>query len=170
MKTQPYENYPWRIAFFGIGLSLITYALGAFVLSRIGAIASALYLAFCTFVEVLVLRGSCAHCYYYGKTCGFGRGRLCPVLFRRGNPAKFLERAATMRDLLPDLLVTAVPVVTGTFLLVRRFDWFVLAAMLAMLLLASAGNEYVRRSLTCRHCAQRELGCPADKLLNKARA
>jgi len=36
-----------------------------------------------------------------------------------------------------------------------------------LILLTSAGNSYIRGSLACKYCQQRELGCPAEKLFNK---
>lgn len=120
-------------------------------------------------VELSVLRRSCRHCYYYGTLCAFGRGRLCSVLFRPGDPQRFVEREPCVRDILPDLLVPAIPVIGGVVLLMREFDWVLLLAVLATVLLATVGAGMVRGLLACPDCAQRELGCPAEQLFNRQR-
>lgn len=129
-----------------------------------------LYFGYCAFVELTVLRRSCIHSYYYGKVCGLGKGKLCSLLFKRGNPQMFLQREVSFRDIVPDLLVSAISLVGGTAPLLRQFNWAVLLAMLSILLLASAGTGFVRGSLACRYCARREMGCPAEKLFSKQRA
>ena len=168
-KPKVFDNYPAWMALIGLSVAVAIYLLGAYILSGFGMLAWVLYLGYCAFVELAVLRGSCVHCYYYGKVCGLARGRLCSLLFKRGDPRKFLQREVSVLDIVPDMLVPAIPLVGGVVLLLRRFNVVVLLAMLLMLLLASVGTAWVRGSLACRHCAQRELGCPAQKLFNKQR-
>jgi len=167
LKSQAFDEYPAWMALVGYGLSASIYLAGAYLLSGFGRLAWVLYLGYCAVVEIAVLRRSCVHCYYYGKVCGLGRGRICALVFRRGNPEAFVQRQASVREIVPDLLVAAIPLVAGVVLLLRRFSWPVLFATVSILLLASAGNALVRGSLACRHCAQREIGCPADRLFNR---
>ena len=75
----------------------------------------------------------------------------------------FLRKEITWWDLVPDLAVGFLPVVAGAVLLVRGFSWTLLL-VLALLALTTAGNAFVRGVLVCRHCRQRELGCPAQRL------
>lgn len=169
MEKQRFESYPWWIVVVSVAAPVVTYSLGALILSGFGVLVSAVYLGYCVFVESSVLRGSCRHCYYYGRLCAFGRGRLCSALFRPGDPQRFLRRDPSLRDILPDVLVPAVPIIAGTVLLVGDFDWVLLAAILAVVLLATVGTGMIRGRLACRHCAQRELGCPAEQLFNRRR-
>ncbi|MFH1084765.1 MAG: hypothetical protein V1772_03240 [Chloroflexota bacterium] len=165
MGTTPrYERYPVWGVLLSVGQALAIYALGAFVLARLAWWLAVAYVLFCLWAEVSILRGSCVHCYYYGKLCGLGRGKLCGLLFRRGDPARFLQRTATWRDILPDMLVLALPVVGGIVALVLDFSWVLLGALLILVLLSLVGNALVRGSFACKHCKQRELGCPAEKL------
>ena len=41
------------------------------------------------------------------------------------------------------------------------------SAVVLIILLTTLGNAIVRGSLACKHCMQRELGCPAEKLFSK---
>jgi hypothetical protein len=169
VEPRPFDSFPAGIALAGVSVSVAIYVLGAYILSGLGVLACVLYLGYCGFVELSVLRGSCIHCYYYGKVCGLGRGKLCALIFPRGDPQTFIQRKVSFRDILPDLLVPVIPLAGGMLLLVRDFMRVVLLAMLAVLLLGSAGTAIVRGSLACRHCAQRVLGCPAQELFSRQR-
>ena len=162
-KGQCYERYPsWMIA-----VSLLfwasTYALGIYILSGFGIVAVGAYLAYCLFTELRVLNTSCRNCYYFGKACCLGRGKFASLIFKKGTKG-FSDRKVSWTDVLPDMLVAFIPVVAGAVLLILGFRWPVLGAMVGLVLLATAGTGFVRGSLACKHCKQRELGCPAMKL------
>lgn len=167
MESKAFDSFPAGMAAIGLGLGIAIYILGAYILSGLGIFAAVAYLCYCAFVEIAILRGSCVHCYYYGKTCGLGRGRFCELLFKRGDPRKFIEREISFCSLIPDFLVSLIPLIGGIVVLILHFSWIVLLAMLAVLVLATAGTAFVRGSMACRYCAQRELGCPAEKLFSK---
>ena len=162
-----YENYPLADVFICNVVSLATYAAGALVLARVGIEWVALYLIYCLALEVRLLGGHCVDCYYYGKTCAFGKGRLAALFFKKGTNAKFSAMRVTWISVAPDFLVALIPLVAGVLLLLKSFDW-TLAALLALIVVLSfAGNAFVRGSIACKHCKQRALGCPAEKLFNK---
>lgn len=69
--------------------------------------------------------------------------------------------------MVPDLLVTLIPIVAGIFLLISNFNVIILISVLLLIILTTAGNEFIHGRLTCKFCKQRDLGCPADKLFNK---
>jgi hypothetical protein len=149
------------------GLSLSLYACGAAIVAGLGWAPLALYLLFLLYLEVNLLAKSCAHCCYYGRRCFSGKGVICSWFFQRRDPAKFGSREASWLSLLPDLLVTLIPLGVGLLLLIRRFDWILLSLMVGLVILAFPGNGLVRGKLACCHCHQRELGCPAEKLFRK---
>jgi hypothetical protein len=150
-------------------LSLSIYAVGAYVLSGFGALAVLLYLLYCLWLEFRVLQRSCVNCVYYRRTCCFGKGKICSSLFKKGDPKKFAAWEITWGDMLPDFMVSLLPLLGGVILLVKDFTWTILAAMAALLILSFAGNAAVRGQLACRHCKQRILGCPAEKLFQKGK-
>jgi hypothetical protein len=147
-----------------LSLELGIALLGASIMARLGTAALALYLALWLWSEGRVLRTACTSCFYYGRTCGIGKGRLAALLFARGDPSAFASRDVTPRDLLPDLLVALVPVLAGLGLLLRGFSWGLAGSLATILLLSTGGNGYVRGTLVCPRCRQRELGCPAERM------
>ncbi len=163
-----YENYPFWMVFLANLLSLSIYAIGILIFARFGTVWMLLYLAYCIYFEIRLLHSSCVNCYYYGKSCGFGKGRVCALFFRRGDPAKFNKRKITWRDLIPDFLVTLFPLVGGVILLIGHFDWLILLALAAIWILTTSGNSFVRGSLACRNCIQKDLGCPAAQMFDQA--
>jgi hypothetical protein len=166
-NNKTFESFPlWMVA-VADAVALGIYIIGAYIMFKLGAVFGWLYLLFCLVVEVKVMRISCIHCYYYGKLCGFGRGKLASLFFGKGDPKKFLEKKITWESLIPDLLVSLVPFILGIYLLFSNFDWFLLILILALLLLTTSGNGCVRSNIACKYCRQKELGCPAEKLFKK---
>ena len=166
-NTGGYEHYPaWIVVVCNL-VALSIYAIGAIILSTLTAWLSIPYLLYCLWLEIRVLQKSCANCAYYGKVCGFGKGKLCALLFKRGDPQRFAARQITWVDVLPDFLVSILPIAGGIILLVRNFDWRILILLIALLLISFGGNAVVRGSLVCKHCRQRAIGCPAEKLFGQ---
>ncbi|MDD1779500.1 MAG: hypothetical protein LUQ65_15160 [Candidatus Helarchaeota archaeon] len=166
-----YENFPKWIVIMTVSYTVITYVIGAYILAGLplGLIWSILYIAYVILMEILLLKKSCVNCYYYGRICGFGRGKLCALLFKQGDPQKFAAREVTWRDILPDFLTIIVPVVGGIILLILNFSVFPLILVIILVLLFLLGNPIIRGSFTCKYCKQRELGCPANKLFEKGK-
>lgn len=162
-----YEDYPiWIVALTNL-LVVAIYALGVYILSRLGLWAVIGYLLLCLFLEAKVLRQSCANCVYYGRTCGTGKGRLCALLLKRGDPQVLAQRKVSWKDVAPDVVVSLLPVVGGVILSIRSFSCPLLVAMLALLALTMGGNAVVRGRFLCRYCRQREIGCPAAQLFEQ---
>ena len=162
-----YENYPIGIVILSNVVSLGIYTLGLLVVFKIGLIFSILYLLFVLSLEYRLLRYHCTNCFYWGRICGFGKGRLSSWFFKRGDSSQFCMNDFAWKDMIPDILVSLIPFVIGIILLILKFDIILLSALLMLVFLTTTGNGYIRGTLTCRYCKQGELGCPADLLFNK---
>lgn len=161
------ERYPFGTVLAANAVAWSIYGIGTFLMALHGTGPALIYAACCLWVEFRVLTMSCRNCWYYGRRCGFGKGKLCALLFPKGDPADFLRKEITWWDVVPDFAVGLLPVVAGAVRLVRSFSWPLLLLVLLLLFLTTAGNAFVRGVLVCRHCRQRELGCPAQKLFDK---
>jgi len=163
------DRYPlWAVA-ASTAVSVSTYLIGAYLMYRAWPPLALCYLAFVLFLEIRLLRGHCVDCAYYGKVCAFGKGVVSAWFFPRGDPARFCQRKISRIDILPDFLVTLVPMATGILLLIWQFDPLILILVVALFLLGFAGTGLVRTRIACRFCRQRELGCPAEQLFGKSR-
>jgi len=163
-----YDKFPARIVLLSNLLSVSIYVIGAYLMAGLGFWSLAAYIAYCGWMEVRLLRHSCVNCCYYGGTCAFGKGRLCALLFRRGDPQRFARRQISWSDLIPDFAVSLLPAVAAVIQLVTGFRWVTLVLLVVLLVLTVWGNAVVRGSFTCPHCRQRQLGCPAERLFNKS--
>ena len=76
-----YENYPTVIVIVSNLLSFLIYGIGAGILYMVGLIWVTCYVLFILFLEFRLMSRHCVDCYYYGKTCAFGKGRLSPLFF-----------------------------------------------------------------------------------------
>ncbi len=112
-QTKTYERFPLWIVGLSNLLAVLIYGLGAYILAGFGLWLSGLYLFYCLGLEFRLLKGHCINCYYYGKVCGFGKGKLCSWLFKKGDPRKFGATDISWASMLPDFLVLLWPVVGG---------------------------------------------------------
>ncbi len=162
-----YVNYPVGIVILSNFVSLSIYALGILIIFRLGLVFSLFFLMYILLFEYRLIKKHCTGCFYWGKTCGFGKGRVSSWFFNKGDISKFCSKDMTWKDMIPDLLLSLIPLVTGIILLIIKFDWILLSALLLLVLFTTMGNGYIRGTLTCKYCKQKELGCPADMLFNR---
>ena len=164
-----YEKYPLWVVLLSNSVSIAIYAIGAFLIYQLGTVWLVLYVLYIAWLEIRVLRKSCVNCYYYGKVCAFGKGKLSCLFLKRGDPHHFSKEQITWKDILPDFMVSIVPIVVGVVFLIRDFNWLLLSLVLLLLLLTFIGNGLIRGSLACKYCRQREIGCPAEQLFNRSK-
>ncbi len=169
-RIGPYEDFPAGLVAAAALVTVSIYGVGAFVLAGFGSMMTALYLVYCLGNEVHVMRTSCVDCYYYGKWCAFGKGKLAALLFRRGDPQRFPAKKISLKELTPDMLVVVFPFLGGTLLLLRDFSWAAAAALAILLILSFGGNYLIRSKVACAGCKQREMGCPAERYFSKRSA
>ena len=168
-NTAPYHTYPLWIVAASNTLSLSIYILGFHILSRLELYLAFAYLAYILFLEIRIIKMHCVNCFYWGKICAFGKGRLSSWLFKQGESSKFCAKKMTWKDMIPDMLVLLIPAVTGIVILILKFNIWILLSLILIILLSTSGNGFVRGNLACKNCKQAELGCPALDLFSKGK-
>ena len=167
IESNKYDNYPLWIVILSNLVSISIYALGFIVIFQLGWVIAVFYMIFIMVLEYRLIKKHCINCYYWGKICGFGKGMLSSWFFKKGDISKFCEKKITWKDMIPDILITAIPLIIGILLLIIKFEINLLIALIFIIALTTVGNGFIRSTLTCKFCKQKELGCPADKLFNK---
>ncbi len=76
-----YDNYPARVVILSNLVSLGIYGLGFMIIYRLGLAFSFFYLIYILIFELRLIRNHCTNCYYWGKICGFGKGRVSSWFF-----------------------------------------------------------------------------------------
>jgi hypothetical protein len=165
--TKSYENFPLWIPFIAILISVIGYVIGALILSGFGIIFSILYLFYCLGAELLVIRRSCKDCWYYGKICGLGKGKIASLFVKKGDTKKFADRDISLVHMIPDFLVLILPLVGGAILLILDFSILVLSLMVFLSVLFFGGTAFIRGTFACKYCKQKDIGCSAYEIFNK---
>ena len=162
-----YDNYPAWIVLLSNFVSLGIFALGFLIFLRIHLLFALGYMLYFLFLEYRLIRYHCTDCFYYGRTCAFGHGRISALFCRKGDPKNFCNHTMTWKDMILDIMISLLPFIAGIILMVIEFDFVLLSATILILLLTTIGNNFVRGKLACRYCKQRDLGCPAEALFNK---
>lgn len=165
--SKTYENYPCWIVVISSLVSVAMCLIGAVIIAQIGSVWMGVYLLYVFFLEVRLVKGGCVNCYYHGKYCAFGKGKISGWFFKKGSSGKFRKNKISWKDILPDFLVSLIPLIIGIALLILDFDWLLLILVILLVMLASVGNGFIRGSLACKFCKQREIGCPAEQLFSK---
>lgn len=150
-------------------VSAAIYLIGAGIIYQTGVIWMVLYILYILILEFRLLKGHCINCYYYGKTCAFGKGKTSKIFFKKGDLKNFCKKQITWKDLMPELLVSLMPAIIGIVILIKKFNWIMLVLVVLLFILTFSGNGFVRSKLACRYCKQKKLGCPAQKLFEKNR-
>lgn len=166
-KIEPFENFPIWIPLITILFSVISYIIGALILIRFGIIFSILYLFYCLVAELIVIFRSCRDCWYYGKICGLGKGKIAPLFVKKGDTKKFADRDISIIHMIPDFLVVIIPLAGGIILLILNFTILTLLLIVILIILFFGGTAFIRGTYTCKYCKQKDIGCPADAIFNK---
>lgn len=165
--AKTFESYPaWMVLVYNLA-TYATYGAGAYILFQLGPIFGAMYVGYLIFNEFLVYNEGCRNCYYYGKMCISGRGKIVPLLFKKGNPKKFCEKKVTWKSMIPSLLVVIIAEAAGVYLLLQGFSWLILGLMLVPIFIWIFGNPIIYGKLACPHCKQGKLCCPAQDFFSK---
>ena len=75
-QSKTFENYPCWIIIISNLVSNAIYLIGAYIVYQVGIIWLLLYLLYIFGLEFRLMKKSCIHCYYYGKFCAFGKGKV----------------------------------------------------------------------------------------------
>ena len=167
MDNEIYDEFPLSLVLFCIVVNISIYIVGAYLIAPLGKTFVVLYLLYCLWMEIRVLIMSCRDCYYYGRLCAFGKGKICSLLFKKGSPERFTMKKITWMHLIPDFLVSLIPLVIGGFYLVQSFTWLRLSFILVLVIIAFPVTGFMRGSISCKFCRQKEMGCPAVQLFAK---
>ena len=108
-----YDKYPLQIVVLTNLFNLLIYAIGIIILQSIGWLYAGLFIAYIIAFEIRLLKYHCPDCYYYGKVCGFGKGIVSSLFFKKGDPKKFTCKEIGYKDLIPDMLVFFIPAISG---------------------------------------------------------
>jgi hypothetical protein len=112
-------------------------------------------------IQVLLKKHNCSGCYYYGKKCHLGWGKLSACMFGQdsGNPKTALRLSLFYILSPPIILLTGI--LSGIFLDVNTWHWIFLGVFIAL-----NGISFPLRKKGCSLCAMR-IACPGSAVKQK---
>lgn len=162
-----YENYPAsRILMFQF-TGILSYTIGFFIIvhtfSNLYAI---VYLILCFFANLSVMIGSCTRCYYYGKWCGTGLGKIS-AKFQRKDPTRFGQTKTANIELGLNALTIAIPlfILLVKFISIPSIKVFII--LVALVLSGLLRLVLIKALILCSNCAQGNIKCSYKAHLQK---
>lgn len=136
------------LAYFGIGF------MGMLSLRLFGIpLISIIYAIFLVIMLLFVLRKHlCTNCYYYGKKCSTGWGKISSLIFKEksGNYELGIKLAGITWG-----FATIVPIVTMSVSLILNFAAYTLILMIVFILLSPV-NFFLHKN-ACRRCKMKNI-------------
>ena len=127
-------------------------------------IISLLYAIFLVVMLLFVLRKHlCTNCYYYGKRCSTGWGKLSSLMFKEksGNYELGIKLAGIIWG-----LATLIPIIGSIISLILNFTTYRLGLLILFILLTPINFIFHKNS--CKRCKMRNI-CPASMVKEKER-
>lgn len=153
------DKYPKSSAIIGNIVMLLWFALGTIACWYFYPMVAWAYLAFAVIMVYIVLRKLlCINCFYYGKLCGIGWGKLAAALFKQGKIEDFNKGAGQKLPPLTYGVLMIVPLILIIYSIIQVFTYYKII-VLALLLLVAIYSAGIRRKPTCSKCKMK-LVCP----------
>ncbi len=153
------EEYPKSTIIFGNLMMLLWIALGTLASWFFSPVAGWIYLILAiSTVYVLMRKLVCTNCYYYGKWCAAGWGKLASLIFKQGNIEKFAISLGVKLAPIAYGLLSLIPLVLVIMSIIQKFT-FVKLFVAVLLLAISAYSGGISRGKACVNCRMRII-CP----------
>ena len=149
------EEYPKPGIFLGNLVMIFWIALGMIGCWFLYPLAVWIYFAFAVIMIGFVLRKLlCTNCYYYGKWCCLGWGKLAALFFEEGNIENFNQSVGQKLAPATYGLLSLIPLILIAVSLFQEFTIFKIAVLI-LLLSISFYSGTVSRKKTCAVCKMR---------------
>ncbi|HET58521.1 MAG TPA: hypothetical protein ENN35_08795 [Deltaproteobacteria bacterium] len=159
--TQGLESFPLSRVIFSNVLMLIWIGLGTVACWFAFPVVAWLYLAAAIIMIFVVLRKLvCTNCYYYGKQCALGWGKISALFFSPGSIDQFSTCAGIKAAPITYGLLTLIPLVLCIVALVQEVT-ALKVAVLVLLLAVAVYSGAISRKVACTNCKMR-LICPGS--------
>jgi len=163
---QGLEEYPRASIILGNLIMMLWIALGTIACWFLYPLIAWIYLASAIIMVGVVLRKLvCTNCYYYGRWCGMGWGKLSALFFKEGNMESFGTSIGIKLAPLTYGLLSLIPLI---FIVISIVQGFTVSKIivLTLLLLISFYSGFISRKKGCVNCKMK-LTCPGCAVKNE---
>lgn len=162
------ENYPIKIVCVSAILTIISYLLGTLVWYVLNPVLGFLFLLLAASTLIISMKLRCTNCYYLGKYCNFGLGKLAAILFKKGDLNEFSNPKKVIPTAILSFGTMLLPIIAGIGLILFDFSLMNLGLLIIYILFGILPNFFVRGNF-CDKCMQGQLGCPSYEQMIKGR-
>jgi hypothetical protein len=151
-----YQDYPLSIILLRWFFLGIAFGLGIYILFQFKEILAYAYILYGAICLTLILPLSrCVYCYYHGRLCDSGFGKIAAYLFPKDEESKYTSKYVYFSLTYPFWLL---PGLFAFFQVLRRRSWEALIIFLAFLLILLLERVFLKAA-GCKKCYQRKI-CP----------
>jgi hypothetical protein len=159
-----YEEYPLRTVALNLVEVLAAVLVGAVLVAQLGWWAVLLYALVGALGVILSLAFGCTRCFYYGRICGLGLGRLAALVFPQRDETEFGRAGSQTLAWTLVGLTLAIPLAAGLVLLALGRLTPTLTALVVFLAIVVA-IVVTHRRMVCGHCRQaRDRSCTLGRM------
>src|SRR4030042_2414480 len=156
---QGFEKFPKSQIVLGNLLMLLWISLGTAACWFLYPIAAWIYLTIALLMVFIVLRWVVfRNCYYYGKWCPIGWGKLSALLFKQGSIEKFSKSPGVKLAPITYGMLSLIPLILVITAMVKDFTVPKLVVLI-LLLLISGYSAVGNRKKSCANCKMKKI-CP----------
>jgi hypothetical protein len=159
LYEQGLEEYPLGQAIFANIVMILWTVLGAVACWFFYPLLGLIYLVLALVMVYVVLRKLvCPNCYYHGKCCHIGWGKLSSFLFKKGNIENFSTNFSLKIAPLSYWLLTLIPLI---LIVISVFQEFLVSKVVILVILLAIlfYSGTISRKKACVPCKMR-LICP----------
>lgn len=161
------ERYPASRIILTNVIMLALFFTGAYLCSLFHPIAGIVYIVTVLLVIYILMRKLvCTNCWYYGKWCGSGWGKLAALMFKQGEIEKF--PGCTGVNIAPMVygLASLIPLAIGILVFILHPTLRIQASISIVLLVGfSFYSSVAGRKKQCSVCKMRFI-CPGGNIAN----
>ncbi len=166
-KDQRLENYPIKIVCVSASLTILSYALGSIILYVLHPLLGIIFLLLAISTIIISMKLRCTHCYYLGKYCNIGLGKLAAIFFKKGESSEFKNPTKVIITAIFSFGTMVLPIVAGIMLILLDFSILNIGLFLGYILFGILPNFFLRGNF-CDKCIQGQLGCPSyDQMIKR---
>jgi hypothetical protein len=161
LSESGYEEYPLPGVLLENAAIAVWIALGTIISWRLHPAVGLLYLLFSIVMILVVMRKAvCTRCFYYGKRCHVGWGKISAALFDQGGITEFNACAGIKIAPVFYGLLALAPLLIGIISMVKTpsLSSIVLIAALVLVVFYSA---VILRKKSCSRCKMKSI-CPGS--------
>ena len=136
-------------------------AAGTAISWQLSHFAAILYFGYSAIMILFIMRKLvCTRCYYYGRTCHVGWGKLSSLLFKKGDINEFSSCMGMKIAPFFFISLALIPIILGTASLVHKTSILTVILMAVLVILVIISSVFSRKK-SCSMCKMKTI-CPGS--------